>query len=174
MSACRVIAITGAPGAGKTEVGRALIERCPPGSALLDSDAVAGIHPFVVDDDFNRLAAANLGACIEGFLAWGARTLVLTGVLIPDGILGHMTATLADPRLSWRFYGLRASAPVLAARLAADPKPQDAAQRAQWAHLDADLDRIPGCRIVSTDRLAIDAVVDAIAELEGLGAEARA
>jgi hypothetical protein len=174
MSDCTVIAITGAPGVGKTEVGRALIERCPPGSALLDTDGVGGIHPFVIDDEFNGLVAANVAACIENFLAWGARILVLTGVLVPDGILGCLGSSLADQRLTWRFYGLRASAATLAARIAADRKPQDPEQRLRWSHLDAVLEEIPDCRIVSTDGLPVAGVADAIAELEGLGPGGRA
>jgi LDH2 family malate/lactate/ureidoglycolate dehydrogenase len=164
----RIVVLTGAPGVGKTEVGRRLVELYPPPAAVVDIDSLAGIHPWKVDAAFHQLVGANLRACLENYRCWGARTLVLTGVVVPGGIYDELAPLLADPSYEWTIYGLHAAHAVLRQRVLQDAKYQDASQRLRWLHLNEQILTIPGCHSVDTSGLSLDGVVRALAVLEGL------
>ncbi|GEM_PF-678005 len=164
----RIVVLTGAPGVGKTEVGRRLVCGYALPGAVLDTDSVAGIHPWRVDEDLHALIAANLGTCLAGFRQWGARIVVVSGVLLPDRLLPHLQPLIDDPKLDWVFYGLRAEPDELARRILADHKFQDADGRLSWRHLDAEVPQVPGVRLIDTTRLSLAAVVDEILAQEAL------
>jgi LDH2 family malate/lactate/ureidoglycolate dehydrogenase len=162
----RVVVITGAPGAGKTEVGRRLADRWPGPSVVVDTDGLAGISPWQVDERLFALIAGNLRACMRGFLDWGAQCVIVTGVIVPDGTLGQIADLVEDPDLDWRFYGLQATEEVLAARVLADPKFQDPQQRLKWMSINHEIEAIPCIRLIDTTALGLNEVVDAILDSE--------
>ena len=164
----RILVITGAPGAGKTETARQLIELCPDRSALIDTDAVVHIHPWRIDRGFYALVGANLRACIENYSAWGAQVIVISGVVMVGGIYDEIAPLLDDSRYAVVFYGLRAEKKILTSRIIRDSKMQDAEQRLQWLHLNDELNQIPGCHVVETSNLEVGTVANMIAENEGL------
>ncbi|MGF1430804.1 Ldh family oxidoreductase [Kitasatospora sp. LaBMicrA B282] len=169
----RIVVVTGAPGAGKTEVGRRLVRRyrCP--AALIDTDAVADIYPWRADEKLTELIGRNLRACLRSYLDWGARVVVLSGVLLPGRTLDQFADLIADPGLDWVSYGLQARPERLAARILADTKVQEADGRMSWSHLDRELPGVAGIRLVDTNELTLDQVVDRIAAAEAadLGAD---
>jgi LDH2 family malate/lactate/ureidoglycolate dehydrogenase len=162
----RLVAITGAPGVGKTEVARRLGARYPVPAVVVDTDGIAGIQPFAVDDRFERLVVRNLKTCLEGFREWGARVVVLSGVLLPNGLLARMADLLDDGHIEWVCYGLRAGPRQLTARILADAKYQDAQDRLRWLALDEDVASIPGVQLVDTNQLSLEQVVAAVVERE--------
>ena len=162
----RVVAITGAPGAGKSTVGRRLVERCPDGSVWVDTDHLAGVHPWVVNDSLYDLIAANLAACLHNFREWGAPRIVVSGVIVPEGTYSRLGPQLTDPAFDWQFYGLSVDPDELVRRIRLDPGPQDPEQRLAWTRLNDVLSEIPGCRILDTSGLELDEVVDALAAVD--------
>src|SRR4051812_12997480 len=91
----RIIVLSGPPGAGKTEVGRRLSARCRVPAAALDADRVADVPPWVADENFYRLLARNVAACLPGFREWGVRLVVLSAVLLPGRALDHFAELMA-------------------------------------------------------------------------------
>ncbi|MER7667355.1 Ldh family oxidoreductase [Kitasatospora sp. NPDC096128] len=162
----RVVVITGAPGAGKTETGRRLVRRYRVPAALIDTDAVADVYPWQADERLYAVLGRNLRACLDSYLEWGARVVVLSGVMLPGRTLDQFADLLADPRLEWVFYGLRARPEQLAERILADTKVQEADGRLSWSHLDEEVAAVPGVRQVETGALTAAQVVDAIAAAE--------
>jgi hypothetical protein len=162
----RMVVITGAPGVGKTEVARRLAGRYRLPSAVVDTDWLADTRPWRADERLYRLIAANLTACLPGYRAWGVRTLVVSGVLMPGRALDHLAHLIADPDLDWTFYGLRAGRAELAARARNDPKAQDAAIRISWSHLDDEVAHVPGVRLLDTTGLTVGEVVEVLAGWE--------
>src|SRR5690349_13753497 len=112
-----MVVLTGAPGAGKTEVGRRLAGRYRATAAFLDLDQLGAVHPFRPGEAVYRLMAANLAACLPAYRAYGVRVVVLAGVLAPGRLLDHLAALRAEPGLRWQFYGLRAPRAELARRI---------------------------------------------------------
>ncbi len=166
----RVIAITGAPGVGKTEAGRLVVTYCPPRSVVLDTDALIGIHPFVIDAHFHQLAGKSLRGCIENLRAANTPILVLTGVLRTNGLLPELAPQMHDPSDRWSFYHLRAAPEVLKHRILRDPKTQDAAGRLQWVHLNDENVPLPNAHILDTTNLNLEQVAETIVVREGLAA----
>lgn len=162
----RVIAVTGAPGVGKTEVGRRLVERAGLPAAVIDTDTMCDVRPWVAGEPIYALIAANLRGCLANYRAWGVRVVVLTGVLLVEGSLAHIPDLLADPGLDWVFYGLRATPDQLASRIAADYKVQDPAGRLSWRHANDLIADVPGIRLIDTSELTVNQVVDQIAAQE--------
>ncbi|WCD89434.1 L-lactate dehydrogenase [Streptomyces xanthophaeus] len=162
----RIVVLTGAPGAGKTETGRRLVRRYRVPAALIDTDAVADVHPWQADERLYTVLGRNLRACLDTYVEWGARVVVISGVMLPGRTLDQFADLLADPRLEWVFYGLRASPENLAGRILADTKVQEADGRLSWSHLDAEVADVPGVRNVATHTLTLDQVVDRVAEAE--------
>ncbi|GAA1118539.1 Ldh family oxidoreductase [Kitasatospora arboriphila] len=159
----RVVVVTGAPGAGKTEVGRRLVRRYRGPAALIDTDTAADVYPWRADERQYALIDRNLRALLASYREWGAEVVVVSGVMLPGRTLDRFADLLADPDLEWVFYGLRAGPGQLAARIRGDHKMQEADGRLAWGHLDAEVPGVPGVRLVDTDRLTLDGVVDAIA-----------
>ncbi|WHM37874.1 Ldh family oxidoreductase [Streptomyces sp. BPTC-684] len=162
----RVVVLTGAPGAGKTETGRRLVRRYRVPAALIDTDAIGDVYPWQADERLYAVLGRNLRACLDTYLEWGARVVVVSGVLLPGRTLDQFADLLADARLEWVFYGLRARPEDLAARILADTKVQEADGRLSWSHLDAEVAGVPGIRNVATHTLTLDEVVDRIAASE--------
>lgn len=169
----RIIILTGAPGVGKTETGRRLISYCPKHSALIDTDALVGIYPWVIDDVFYQLLGKNLRACIGNYVEWGAKEIVISGVIIPDGTYKELHSLLEDERFVFKFYGLQASHEVIERRIAKDPKSQNPNQRLQWLHLNEVIAEIPGITLIDTENLSLHQVVETIVEYERADKEGR-
>ncbi|WP_128378876.1 Ldh family oxidoreductase [Streptomyces cavernae] len=165
----RVVVITGAPGVGKTEAGRRLVRRyrCP--AAFIDTDSMADVYPWRADERTYSLISRNLRACLASYREWGARIVVISGVLLPGRALDPLADLLTDQGLHWVFYGLRATAGELAARIRSDTKVQEADGRLSWAYLDAEVPTVPGVQQIDTSGTPLDTVVDRIAEAEAAG-----
>ncbi|MEU7524205.1 Ldh family oxidoreductase [Saccharothrix sp. NPDC042600] len=168
MSCVRVVVVTGAPGVGKTEVGRRLVRRYRVPAALIDTDAMADVYPWAAEQRTYQLIARNVRMCLAAYRDWGADVVVLSGVLLPGRALDPLGDLLADPGLTWAWYGLRAPADVLVARIRADTKVQDADGRLSWVFLDAEVPGVPGVRVVDTGGVPLEGVVDRIAAAEAL------
>ncbi|MDO0925007.1 Ldh family oxidoreductase [Streptomyces sp. TG1A-8] len=162
----RIVVLTGAPGAGKTETGRRLVRRYRVPAALIDTDAVADIHPWQAGERLYEVLDRNLRTCLDSYRAWGARVVVISGVMLPGRNLERFADLLADPTTEWVFYGLRAAPAQLAVRIRADTKVQEADERLTWAHLDEELASVPAIRLVDTNPLTLEEVVDRITEYE--------
>ncbi len=84
---CRVLWVCGATGAGKSAAAWSLFERrAAAGSAVayVDVDQVGMLYPETDDDSYRfGLKSAVLGALIPGYVAAGAHTLVVSGVVDP-------------------------------------------------------------------------------------------
>jgi LDH2 family malate/lactate/ureidoglycolate dehydrogenase len=169
----RVVVLTGAPGVGKTETARRLVRRYRVPAALIDTDTMADVYPWVAEPRTYALISRNLRACLSAYREWGARVVVISGVLLPGRSLHALGDLLADPGLNWVFYGLRAEPGELAARIRADRKVQEAAGRLSWSFLDDEVPDVPKVRLVDTGGVPLARVVDAIAaaEAEDLPAE---
>jgi LDH2 family malate/lactate/ureidoglycolate dehydrogenase len=167
MTAMRIVVLTGAPGAGKTTAARALIELCPLRAGLVETDAMAAIHPWRVDDDFHRLVGDNLRACLRNYRDWGAGHVVLAGVVVPDGIYRELEPLLGEAGFEWQFYGLKAAPEALRQRIWRDPKPQEPAQRERWMFLDQVIESIPGIHLVDTTGRRPEEIAATIAAAEG-------
>jgi LDH2 family malate/lactate/ureidoglycolate dehydrogenase len=162
----RVVVITGPPGVGKTETSRRLVRRYFAPAALIDTDTVADIYPWQADERLYSVLGRNLRGCLASYRAWGARIVVISGVLLPGRSLDQFADLLADPTLEWVFYGLSAGPDELAARIRADPKMQESEDRLSWSHLDREVSAVPGIRLIDTRRLGLEAVVDLLADQE--------
>jgi LDH2 family malate/lactate/ureidoglycolate dehydrogenase len=165
-AALRVVVLSGAPGVGKTEVGRRLAARGRLPTAAVDADRLADVHPWSADEAFYRLLARNVAACLPGYREWGVRLVVLSAVLLPGRALDHFSDLVADPGISWRFFGLRAAPDELRRRLHNDQKFQGMQERLSWGLLDSEVDSIPGVTTVDTTDLTVDQVVDRLAGYE--------
>ncbi|MGW3463939.1 Ldh family oxidoreductase, partial [Streptomyces olivaceoviridis] len=162
----RIVVVTGAPGAGKTETGRRLVRRYNLPAALIDTDTVADIYPWNADERLYAVLGRNLRSCLAAYRDWGARVVVVSGVLLPGRSLDQFRDLLDDPSLEWVFYGLRAGPDELAARIRTDPKVQDAGGRLAWSHLDGEVPSVPGVRLIDTRTRTVDEVTDLIATRE--------
>ncbi len=167
----RVIVLSGAPGVGKTTVGRMLVEHCPDRSTWIDTDMLAAVHPWRADRQFFDLVGANLRAALQNNRRFGIKMVVLSGVVIPGGILDELEPVLREPGFTFRFYALRAHPEVLAARILGDAKPQDGADRLTWSHVNELVCQIPDCTLIDTSRSSVSGVVARLVALEGLRCE---
>jgi LDH2 family malate/lactate/ureidoglycolate dehydrogenase len=162
-----VIVLTGAPGAGKTTTGRCLIELCPPHSAWIDADRMAAVHPWHIDAAFYDLVGANLSASLNNFHAWGARVVVVAGVILPGGTRDRLQPLFDRAEFEWQWYSLVASPEVLAARIREDAKEQDAKQRLKWLYLDEEARCLPDAVVIDTTSMPTELVAATIARREG-------
>ncbi|SEF23495.1 Malate/lactate/ureidoglycolate dehydrogenase, LDH2 family [Amycolatopsis pretoriensis] len=166
--AVRIVVLTGAPGVGKSEVARRLVRRYRVPAALIDTDMMADIYPWVAEPRTYELIARNVRACLAAYREWGARVVVIAGVLLPGRALDALGDLPADPGTTWIFYGLRAPASEIAARIHADTKVQEPDGRLSWSFVDAEVPDVPGVRLVDTGGVPLVEVVDRLA-----GAESR-
>ncbi|HDR8128712.1 TPA: AAA family ATPase [Bacillus cereus] len=165
----KLILITGAPGVGKTETGKKLIDFCPDRSALIDTDNIVGIQPFKIDDDFYELVGKNLKSCITNFHNHNYKLIIVTGVLIPEGIYKQIIDFISDnKKFEYVIYGLQANKEIIINRIENDIKPQNSYQRKQWLHVNDEILEIKGLKTIDTSTLTIDEVVNTIRELEEL------
>lgn len=165
----KVIVLTGAPGAGKTEVGKRLTRLIEPAIGI-DLDELAWLQPWVVDDRLYDLMAANLVAVLENARAAGITTAVVSGVIVPGAVYDRLVPHLGREGFDWRFIVLRARAETLTARITRDTKSQDPGTRTVWTTLDAVAATIPGAEEIRTDALTLDEVVEGARSLAGAGA----
>jgi LDH2 family malate/lactate/ureidoglycolate dehydrogenase len=163
----RIILITGAPGAGKTEVAARVIRLCPHRSVWVDTDKLVSIHPFTIDGPFYKLLYANLTACLINYAAWDASVIVISGVIVPSGIYSRLRR-FSLPGYLWRRYALTASRRSLVQRIEKDIKPQDIEQRKLWLRLNEEVRSLPGFHVIDTTRKRLAKVVETIARKERL------
>ena len=158
----RVVAITGAPGVGKTALGVQLGRCYVNSTAMVDLDWLSNIWPWQPDEPLLRLIADNLTAVLRRHREWGARIIVVSGVLLPGRVLAWIGHLLEDPEFRWVFYGLRASTETIWSRIAGFTGVQDIEVRMSMAELDSEVQRIPDVRIIQTDHLSTREVLDAV------------
>jgi LDH2 family malate/lactate/ureidoglycolate dehydrogenase len=162
----RVVGITGAPGVGKTSVAERLGRVLPGPTVTIDLDHLAAVWPWREDDALLDLMAINLRSTLPRAVAWGARTVVVSGVVLPGRLHPRLRPLLDDPHLEWHWYGLRARATTLHRRIASFHGVQDAELRESMAGLDALVAEVPSVVQVLTDDLTVDEVVAQILRLE--------
>ncbi|MCK2244361.1 MULTISPECIES: hypothetical protein [unclassified Crossiella] len=167
----RVLVITGAPGVGKTHVAQRLVSCYRVPVAVLDCDPF--VHPWESGEPLYRLMAAELGARIPAYREWGARVIVVHGVILAGGrtyepVLEVLCALGTTPVV----YGLCAGPDALADRIRQDhAAPHLVTGRLALTHLDQDVPEVPGVRLIETTHRDEQAVVTEIArqELADLG-----
>jgi LDH2 family malate/lactate/ureidoglycolate dehydrogenase len=162
----RVVAICGAPAVGKTTLGVRLGRAYVVPTAVIDTDWMGSIWPWREGEKLFDLIAHNLISVVPRYLEWGARVLVIPGVMLPGGVLTRIQPLLDDPRLGWVFYGLRASADTLAGRIAGDTAVQDPELRRSMIHLDAAIGGIKMIRNIDTNQRTAEEVFRHVVELE--------
>lgn len=162
----RVVAITGAPGAGKTTLGVQLGRCYVNTTAMVDLDWLSNVWPWQPDEPLFKLIADNLTAVLWRHREWGARIIVVSGVLLPGRVLAWTGHLLEDPGFRWVFYGLRASPETIRSRIAGFTGVQDVDLRMSMADLDGEVQRIPDVRIIQTDQRSAREVLDAVLAAE--------
>ncbi|WP_281886259.1 hypothetical protein [Paenibacillus sp. YYML68] len=167
----KIIVITGAPGVGKTETGRQLVNLYQSNSAWIDTDAFASISPFVINDEFYKLAGNNLKSCINNYYQWGIENLIISGVILPGGIYDQITQIRNEEVYTWKFYFLNAEMEIIRNRIVNDYKPQDAEQRLSWLHLNDNSNELPNCRVINNSNKTIKEVAMEIFTYENFQAE---
>ncbi|MCO1574277.1 hypothetical protein M8C13_00705 [Crossiella sp. SN42] len=162
----RVLVITGAPGAGKTQVAQLLAACFLVPVAVLDCDPF--VHPWESGEPLHRLMAAELAARVPAYQEWGARVVVVHGVILAGGrtyepVMDALWSLGTTPVV----YGLRAGPEVLADRIRQDQAaPHLVTGRLALTHLDEDVSEVPGVRLIDTAHRDAQAVVNEIARQE--------
>ena len=168
----RLVLLGGAPGVGKTSVGRALLRRAMAGDHLVqwvDVDALWLHQPWRVDDRTKTMVQQNLAAVMANARTAGVDTLVVTWVfqsedmqrlvegLAPDGVAVVRVQLVAD-EATWR------------ARFEADPErpPIDGFLLDRYATSQA----TPADHRIDVSTMGPDAAADAVVEVLGLPAGA--
>jgi len=166
MQPMRVVVITGAPGVGKTSVARHLIGFCPPGTAFLDTDQLADIHPWHIDERFLNIVGANLRACLENFSFANIHTVVVSGVIVQGGIYDQIEEFISDSRFDWIFYALRADVLTIRNRIQSSSNEETRCFRLKWLHRCRIESCLPSCCVIDTDALSALSVAEWIAQQE--------
>lgn len=157
----KIILITGAPGVGKTETARALISLCPKKSVWLDTDKIVSIQPFTIDDNFYELLFNNIVSCIQNYEIWGAKLIVISGVVLPSNILSKLLSYIS--KYDWSVYGLYASEYLVKQRILRDKKGQNVSQRLKWLHLLEETKILKNATLIDNSSLFIEEVANQIA-----------
>ncbi|KUO10107.1 hypothetical protein [Streptomyces sp. DSM 15324] len=161
----RVVVITGAPGVGKTRLGHQLVTRYGVPAAAMDCDPV--VHPWDGGEELYDLMAASLRAALPVYRAWGARVVVVTGVVLAGRAYERFHRVFGELGAEPVYYGLRADADALAARIEGDAGGRLFVEgRLAERHLDGEVPDVPGIRLVDTTRLTLLEATDAVAALE--------
>jgi predicted ABC-type ATPase len=94
----RAVWLNGTVGVGKTTVGEVLAEHLAHAGdavAFINTDDLGAAWPRPPDDPFNAtLVTENLAALARNFVAAGARTIVVAGVVQTTGQFEHFSAAL--------------------------------------------------------------------------------
>ena len=152
------ILISGAPGVGKTDTGRLLVRRLPERSAVIDTDSLAPIKPFVVDSEFETLVEKNLDALFANLVEWGARTIVISGVARSGALLDVIKNCCRRYNAALDLFVLWASPEIIDSRIAADAKIQDPEGRRAWMYLNSELPELPHATVIDTSNQSIHEV----------------
>jgi hypothetical protein len=161
----RAVVLTGAPGVGKTRLGHQLVTRYGVPAAALDCDPV--VHPWNGGEEIYDLMASTVRAALPVYGAWGARVVVVSGVVLVGRAYERFQKVFDELGVDAVYYGLRAGTQALAARIESDAGGLHFVEgRLAERHLDAEVPDVPGVRLVDTTRLTLAEVTDAVAALE--------
>ncbi|MFF9086097.1 hypothetical protein ACF1BE_06730 [Streptomyces sp. NPDC014991] len=161
----RAVVITGAPGVGKTRLGHQLVTRYSVPAAAMDCDPI--VHPWNGGEEVYDLMAATVRATLPVYREWGARVVIITGVVLVGRVYERFQKVFEELGVDPVHYGLRADAEALATRIERDAGGRHfIAGRLAERHLDAEVPDVPGVRLVDTTRLSLIEATDAVAALE--------
>ncbi|GKQ38793.1 hypothetical protein [Streptomyces sp. A012304] len=161
----RAVVLTGAPGVGKTRLGHQLVTRYGVPAAAMDCDPV--VHPWNGGEEIYDLMAATVRAALPVYGAWGARVVVVSGVVLVGRAYERFQKVFEELGVDAVYYGLRAGTEALAARIENDAGGLHFIEgRLAERHLDAEVPDVPGVRLVDTTRLTLMEVTDAVAARE--------
>lgn len=161
----RAVVITGAPGVGKTRLGHQLVSRYSVPAAAMDCDPI--VHPWNGGEEVYDLMASTLRATVPVYREWGARVVIVTGVVLAGRVYERFQKVFEELGLDAVHYGLRADAEALAARIENDAGGRHFIEgRLAERHLDEEVPDVPGIRLVDTTHLTLMEATDAVAALE--------
>ncbi|MEU3861690.1 hypothetical protein AB0F03_30700 [Streptomyces sp. NPDC028722] len=161
----RAVVITGAPGVGKTRLGHQLVTRYSVPAAAMDCDPI--VHPWNGGEEVYDLMAATVRAALPVYREWGARVVIVTGVVLVGRVYERFQKVFEELGADPVHYGLRADAEALATRIEKDAGGRHFIEgRLAERHLDAEVPDVPGVRLVDTTRLTLIEATDAVAALE--------
>lgn len=166
----RVILHSGAPGVGKSETARGMVDRCTVKAAFIDIDTFGLVNHWKANHELYKLMAGNLEATLPNYLRWGAELAVVSGVMLPRRLLPFVEQAVETANLEISsIYGLTASQGEIRRRIVDDPKPQNVPERLRWTWLDAELSDIHGLSLLDSNGLSKESVIDRILDLERAG-----
>jgi len=132
MSERRLVLVTGAEGAGKSTIVRALLPHTPNG-ARIDAEDIGDVNPLQMDDAFFGLLQRNVAALVHGFWDGGYPNVVAGSFLRSHNDYRSFRALLPADILVY-VINLCAAKPVRDQRRIARSKPTTK----EWRdHLDA-------------------------------------
>ena len=114
-----LIIINGAPGIGKTTVGRLLHNQLSH-SAFLDGDDVWRINPFEVNDKTKSLVEKNIAQVLRNYFEAGYAYVILAWVLHQQSSIDRLISNLDDLKPKTHVFTLVVDKDTLIARLKAD------------------------------------------------------
>lgn len=148
----RVVLVTGAPGVGKTDTARHLAALYDEQVAVIDTDSLASIHPFSIDEAFNTLVEVNLHAVLPNYVAWGASIVIISGVAREGALFDVIERACDRVGATLAVYVLAADVDEVRRRILGDAKVQDARGRLEWLHLVEEFAAVGGGTAIDTSR----------------------
>ena len=140
----KLIIINGAPGIGKTTIGRLLHNRLS-NSAFLDGDEVWRINPFEVNEKTKSLVEKNITLVLRNYFEAGYEYVILAWVLHQQSIIDRLVSHLDDLKPEIHIFTLVADESTLVARL------QDDAQTTR--NPDTATDRLRQSQLMETNKI---------------------